>query len=216
MSRATSDHTRVREIYDQLAARYDRREALGELLFLRRHRRQLLASAHGRVLEVGIGTGRNLPFYPPDCRITGVDLSPEMLKVAEQRAACLDLDVSLLPMDAHELTFPSGSFDTVVSSLSLCTMVDPIKVLTEMSRVSAINGRILLLEHGRSRYHWVSWLLDRLAPYQVKKYGCHPNRSILALAQAADLVVLRVERHFLGGIIHVIRARPPRSATVSK
>ena len=216
MPRATSDFTHIQEIYDQLASSYDLRQAFGELLLLRRYRRQLLASAQGRVLEVGIGTGRNFPHYPLDCQITGVDISPEMLKVAEQRAARLGLGVKLSPMDAHELTFPRGSFDTVVSSLSLCTVVDPVKVLTEMSRVSALNGRILLLEHGRSCYRWVSWLLDDLAPYQVKKYGCHPNRNILALVQAADLVVLAAERHFLGGIIHVIRARPPRSTAVAK
>ena len=216
MSRTTTSSTHVREIYDQLATRYDRREAFVELLVLRRYRRQLLASAHGRVLEVAIGTGRNLSYYSPDCSITGIDISPEMLKVAEQRAARLGLDVKLLSMDAHELVFPPKSFETVVSSLSLCTVIDPVKVLTEISRVVTPNGRILLLEHGRSRYPWISWILDRLAPVQRERYGCHPNRNIVALVQAADLVALRVERHWLGGIIHVIRARPPRQATLLK
>lgn len=216
MSRATVDSHHVRVLYDQLAAGYDRRTALRDFVFFRRFRRQLVASAHGRVLEIGIGTGRNLPYYPRDCEITGVDISPKMLEAAAQRAAQLGLTVELLQMDAHELRFPSARFDTVVSSLSLCTMIDPVKALTEMSRVSVPNGRILLLEHGRSRYGWVCCLLDLLAPRQIGKYGCHPNRNILALVQAADLVVLQVERHFLGGILQLIRARPPRSGTLSK
>jgi ubiquinone/menaquinone biosynthesis C-methylase UbiE len=221
MRRTTTDASRVREIYDQLASRYDRREALLEFLFLRRYRRQLLASAHGRVLEIGIGTGRNLPFYPRDCQITGIDLSAEMLRIADRRAARLGLHVTLRQLDAAELPFPAGSFDTVVSSLSLCTVSDPIQVLSEMSRTSARNGRILLLEHGRSRWHLFSrWPISLLMNYfirsQVRRFGCHPDRNILALVQAADLVVLQVERHLLGGILHVIRARPPRSGPASK
>jgi len=206
MARATHTSSHIREIYDRLAPRYDRREAVVEWL-LRGHRRRLLRRARGRVLEVGIGTGRNLPYYPPGCRITGIDLSPEMLRRAEERAARLGRDVTLLPMDAEELSFPSGSFDTVVSSLTLCTVIDPIRALSEMARVTAPGGRILLLEHGRSPYLWLSRLLDRLAPHQVEKYGCHPNRNVLALVQAADLVVLRSERHLLG-MLHLIWARP--------
>lgn len=210
MPRAVPTSSRVREIYDRLAPRYDRCEGWVEW-WLRRYRKRLLARARGRVLEVGIGTGRNLPYYPAGCRITGIDLSPEMLKVAARRAARLGRDVTLLPMDAEELSFPSGSFDTVVSTLTLCTVVDPIRALGEMARVTAPGGRILLLEHGRSTHLWLSRLLDRLAPHQIAKCGCHPNRNVLALVQAADLVVLRCERCFLG-VLHLIWARPKHLA----
>jgi ubiquinone/menaquinone biosynthesis C-methylase UbiE len=213
MPRITIDSAQIREIYDRLAPVYDRREALLELLLLRQYRRKLLSWAQGRVLEVAIGTGRNLPYYPPGCRITGVDLSAEMLKFAERRAARLGRDVALLPMDAHDLSFPDGSFDTVVSSLSLCTIIDPIQALTEMARVTVPGGRILLLEHGRSPHRWVSWALDRLTPRHVRRYGCHLNRNIVVLAQAADLVILNVESHLLG-ILQLIQARPARSARV--
>jgi ubiquinone/menaquinone biosynthesis C-methylase UbiE len=215
MPRVTIDTHRIREIYDKLAPSYDWHTALLEQLLLRRYRIRLLAGVRGRVLEVGVGTGRNFPYYPEGCQITAVDLSPEMLKLAEQHAARLSLEVTLLMMDAQELTFPDDSFDIVVSSMTLCTILDPIKALSEMARVTVPNGRILLLEHGRSTYRWLSWLLDRLAPYQIHRCGCHPNRNIVALAQAADLVVLRVERH-LAGIIQLIYARPPRSTKVFK
>ena len=209
MPRAIRTSSHIREIYDRLAPRYDRREALVEWL-LRGYRRKLLRRARGRVLEVGIGTGRNLPYYPPGCQITGIDLSPEMLKRAEERAARLGRDVTLLPMDVEELSFPSGSFDTVVSSLTLCTVIDPIQALSEMARVTAPGGRLLLLEHGRSPYLWLSRLLDRIAPRQVEKYGCHPNRNVPALVQAADLVILKSERHLLG-VLHLLWARPHAS-----
>jgi len=208
MPRITIDAHRIREIYEKLAPRYDWHTALLEQLLLRRCRMRLLGRARGRVLEVGVGTGRNFPYYPEGCRITAVDLSPEMLRLAEMNAARLGLDVTLLEMDVQELSFPDRSFDTVVSSMTLCTIPDPIKALSEMARVAAPNGRILLLEHGRSHYRWLSRLLDRMAPYQIDRYGCHPNRNIVALVQAADLVILRVERH-LAGIIQMICARPP-------
>ncbi len=210
MSRTALTTSHIRQIYDRLAPRYDRGAAVLEC-FLGRYRKRLLQRARGRVLEVGIGTGRNLPYYPPGCRITGIDLSPEMLRRAEALAARLGRDVTLLPMDAEELSFPAGTFDTVVSSLTLCTVIDPIRALCEMARVIAPGGRIFLLEHGRSSHLWLSRLLDRWAPLRVARYGCHPNRNVLALVQAADLVILRSERHLLG-TLHLVWARPQGSA----
>lgn len=209
MARTTADATRIREIYDSLAPGYDRREALLEWAMFRRYRRNVLAWAGGETLEVGIGTGRSLPHYPSDCRITGVDLSERMLQVAQGRAKRLGREVQLFPMDAHELEFPDDQFDTVVSNLTVCTFVDPIRALAEMARVAKPQGRILLLEHGRSPYRPVSWVLDRMAPITVARQGCHPNRNVVALVQAAGLIVLKAERR-AAGIVQIVRARPPQ------
>ncbi|MDX1746037.1 MAG: methyltransferase domain-containing protein, partial [Halobacteriales archaeon] len=128
---------------------------------------------------------------------------------AHRKARHLGREVRLFSMDAQELEFPDDQFDTVVSNLTVCTFVDPIRALAEMARVTKPQGRILLLEHGRSRYRPVSWMLDRVAPLSVARHGCHPNRNIVALAQAAGLIVLKVERR-VAGIVQIVRARPPQ------
>lgn len=209
MPRTTVDTTRIREIFDRLAPRYDRREAILEWAMLRRYRQELLAWAGGNTLEVGIGTGRSLSHYPADCRLTGIDISEGMLKRAHRRAKRLGREVDLFQMDGQEIDFPDEHFDTVVSNLTVCTFVDPIRALAEMARVAKPQGRILLLEHGRSRHHGLSWMLDRLEGVSVERHGCHPNRNIVALAQAAGLIVLKADRR-MAGIVHVIRARPPQ------
>ncbi len=198
----------IRRIYDRLARLYDFLELPSEVLLgLRRCRRELVAKARGDVLEVGIGTGKNLPYYPPGCRLTGVDLSPAMLERAARRAARLGRTVVLLPMDAERLEFPDRSFDTVLSTLSLCTIPDPVRALREMGRVCRPGGRILLLDHVRSRVPWIGRLQDRLTPGNVRRLGCHLNRDSEALARAAGLEVRRVRRHRLG-IVALVEAGP--------
>jgi len=203
MPRTKIDSSRIKEIYDDISPTYDRREVIFDFLFLRKHRRKLCSQAEGHVLEVGIGTGKNFNFYPHDTHITGVDISPGMLEVAQERADTHDRVVRLMQMDAHDLIFPDDHFDTVVSTLSLCTFLDPIAALLEMARVAKPEGRIFLLEHGRSSYPRISRLLDKWAPKQIAKYGCHPNRNILALVQAANLQIMHCNR-FLFGTIYAI------------
>lgn len=204
---AELDSSRIRQIYDGLSSHYDRREALLDLLFLKRYRAKLLSQAIGSVLEIGIGTGKNLPHYPFDCDITGIDISTKMLKIAYRRAKKLGLDITLFEMDAHDLTFPDHCFDTVVSSLTLCTIIDPIQALSEMSRVLAPRGKILLLEHGRSEHRLASKFLDKISEFSVARVGCHPNRNIIALVQAANLRIVEINRHVLG-IIYEMECQP--------
>lgn len=205
------DTAEIRRVYDRLAGRFDLLEWPLEVLFLRRWRRSLCRHARGEVLEVGVGTGRNLPFYPPGCRITGVDISPKMLQRARARARRLGREAAFTVMDAERLEFPDASFDTVVSTLALCTIPDPVQALREMARVCRPGGRILLLDHVRSDRSWLGRIQDRVTPRSVRRLGCHLNRDTLALARAAGLAVERAERR-LGGVVMAIAARPQAGA----
>jgi len=195
------------EKYDRFARWYNWLESIPNLVGLSRLRRLLLRRASGKVLEVAVGTGKNLSYYPPDCRIVTLDLSSEMLKVARTHATKLSRHVSFLVADAGALPFPDESFDTVVSSLSTCTFPDPVAALKEMARVCSITGRVLLLEHGRSDRERIGRWQDRHEDLFAKPFGCHWNRQPLRLLRDAGLEVIRARRTFLG-IFHQIVAEP--------
>jgi ubiquinone/menaquinone biosynthesis C-methylase UbiE len=193
--------------YNRFARWYDWLEGIPDLLGVRRLRRQLLQRAAGSVLEVAVGTGKNLSYYPPSCRIIAVDISPEMLKVARQRAAKLSLAVSFVLADAENLPFRHKRFDTVVSSLSTCTFPRPVNALREIARVSREAGRILFLEHGRSDRKWLGQFQDRHADKFAKPLGCHWNRETLNLVREAGLQVNKARRVFFG-VFSQIEAEP--------
>jgi ubiquinone/menaquinone biosynthesis C-methylase UbiE len=138
-----------------------------ELLIFRRLRSRLLRSAAGRVLEVAAGTGVNMGHYPAGVDIVSVDLSPSMLARARSRGA-----PKVAVMDAGQLAFRDGSFDTVVSTLGTCTFPDPVEALREMRRVCRPGGRILLLEHGRSTRPGVAAWQDRRAARHAAYLDC--------------------------------------------
>jgi ubiquinone/menaquinone biosynthesis C-methylase UbiE len=203
-------HLTQREIsqkYDLFARYYDCVEGVPSLLGLSKLRQQMMKQASGRVLEVAVGTGKNLPYYPPDCRIIAADLSREMLNVAQKRAAKLSMDVSFLLADAEALPFPDETFDTVVSSLSTCTFPDPVAALKEMARVCRPTGKVLLLEHGRSDREWLARFQDRTADRHARQLGCHWNRNSLDLVRRAGLKINKAQRVFFG-VFNQIEAAP--------
>jgi ubiquinone/menaquinone biosynthesis C-methylase UbiE len=197
----------ISEKYDQFAQWYDLIEGIPDLLGVRRLRERLLRRASGKVLEVAVGTGKNLSYYPRGCEVVAVDVSREMLNVARKRATQFSIKGALLLADAEALPFPNKSFDTVMSSLTTCTFPNPVTALREMTRVCKPPGRILLLEHGRSNREWLSLWQDRRADRHAKQLGCHWNREPLELAREASLRIIEAQRVFLG-IFHVIEAMP--------
>src|SRR5688572_3727570 len=200
--------------YDRFAPWYDWLEGILNVLGLSGLRRRLLRRTSGNVLEVAVGTGKNLTYYPRDCRIIALDLSNEMLNVARNKAAKLSVHVSFSVADAEALPFPDKSFDTVVSSLSTCTFPNPVAALEEMARVCRADGKILLLEHGRSDREPIGRWQDRHADQFAKPLGCHWNREPLELTRKAGLTVVKSRRNFVG-IFHRIEAEPPRAVTIS-
>ena len=197
----------ISEKYNGFARWYDLVVGIPDLLGVRKLRQGLLERASGKVLEVAVGTGKNLNYYPQGCRVIGVDLSGAMLNNARKRSTKLTLTDSYLLADAEALPFSDRSFDSVVSSLSTCTFPNPVAALQEMARVCRIDGKILLLEHGRSNREWLGLWQDRRADRHAKQLGCHWNREPLELARGASLRIIKAQRVFLG-IFHVIEAMP--------
>jgi len=193
--------------FDRLAVPYDRGMALLEWLWLRSLRARLLPHVRGRVLEIGIGTGANLPFYPPSVCLMALDESAEMLVVAGRRALALGRCVYFSQGDAERLAFPTGSFDTVVGSLVLCSVVNLGCALEELRRVlRAPGGRLLLLEHTRPRPGPLAWLADRAnGPWYAFNGRCHLNRDTEGAVIEAGFQVLHVERR-LGGLLRLMVA----------
>lgn len=197
----------ISEKYNRFAPWYDFVEGIPDALGIKRLRRNLLRKASGTVLEVAVGTGKNLPYYPPGCQITAVDISEAMLERARRRAERLSLSVAFSLMDAEALSFPSRSFDTAVSTLTVCTLPNATAALQEMARVCKPNGRILLLEHGRSDREWLARWQDRRDDRHAKQLGCHWNREPLESVKRAGLTVTRAQRCFFG-VFHLIEATP--------
>src|SRR5438093_12060343 len=131
------------EKYDRFAPWYDWVEGVPDLLGVRRLRRRLLRQASGKVLEVAVGTGKNVQYYPRGCRIIGIDVSREMLKVARERAVKLSMEESPVFADGGAWRVYNHILDTVVSSLSTCTFPNPVPALGEMARVCKPAARIL-------------------------------------------------------------------------
>ncbi len=197
----------IRTVYEREAPAYDRGQWIPERLLRGRLRRRLLSRASGRVLEVGMGTGVNLPYYAPRCPIVGVDLSRPMLERALARAYRLGRQLTVEAMDAEVLTFPDQMFDTVVSTLTLCTTPDPVRLLREIGRVCRPTGRVLLMEHGIGTVRFVNWMLHRLEPGQVARCACHMTRDVAALPPQAGLRVHNQQR-YLWGVLVLIEAAP--------
>lgn len=198
----------IRQKYNTSAHKYAFQEPVQELFFgLRKLRRRHLQRAYGNVLEIAVGTGVNLPYYPKNCNITAIDYSQSMLNIAQQRAHKLGIKVRFMVMDSESLDFPNQSFDTIVSTLSICTFPNPIIVLNEIARVCRKGGIILLLEHGRSSNKWLQLYQDRTAERHSKQFGCIWNREPLDIVKQAGLKIVSHDRNFFG-IFHLIEALP--------
>lgn len=202
--------TAITRRYDRLAGLYDLYTEPMEWAGLGRRRRGLLAGASGNTLEVGIGTGRSLDYYPAGIRLVGIDVAPRMLQRAAQRAAQRGLEVRLRQADVQQLPFPSSSFDTVVATCVFCSVADPVRGLAELGRVVRADGKVLLLEHVRPRGRVLGWLADRISPLTRRLLGFNLNRRTEDNVRAAGLEVVAVRR---GGIWREIQARPRHSGT---
>lgn len=138
-------------------------------------RKELLNQAEGKTLEVGIGTGKNIPYYPDGVELTGIDFSPKMIEIAGKKAANYN-NISLKVMDAESMDFDDDSFDTVVTSCVFCSVPDPVQGLKEIRRVCKKGGKVLMLEHVRSNNKFIGKMMDIANPLPLNIYGANINR----------------------------------------
>lgn len=203
-----STDEKQRRVWDRQARGYDRQIKFVERRFLRDTRAWIGGQAVGRTLEVAIGTGLNLPYYPREVSLTGVELSPKMLEIARQRATDLGRDVDLRLGTAHHLDFPDATFDTVVCTLSLCAIPDDRRAVAEMVRVLRPGGLLLLADHVVGATRPVRAVQRLLELVTVPTAGEHFRRRPIRHVQAAGL---RIEQHqrFARGVVERLAARKP-------
>ncbi len=190
-------------VFNDIASVYDVGLWPLELLIFRRLRQQIFPALSGNVLELGVGTGVNLPLYGPQARVMGSDASKEMLGWAARR--CVEACVGLAQSDVQRLPFADGSFDAVAASLLFCSVADPARGLGEVRRVLRPGGRLVLLEHTRGNGVG-AWLTDTLHPlWHTWARDCHLNRETARTVSEVGFQVQRVDEHALG-IVRVIEA----------
>ncbi len=188
-------HSTFARIYDLLMVPSDR-------LGLRHQRERLCSTADGRVLEIGIGTGLNIPFYAAASEVVGIDTHHGMLKRSVRRTWESPAPVRLVVADARQLPFPDHFFDSVVVGFSLCTIPTPERALEEIARVARPAGRLYFLEHVRSPRPRMGGFQDRIHPiWERVSGGCRPNQDTEELLRNSSWTIDKLWVSDSGGLI---------------
>lgn len=193
----------IRRRYNRTARFYD----LMDKMIPEKTRKQAIEKAKGKVLEVGVGTGKNLPYYKEGCEVTGIDFSPGMLAKAKARVKEARVPITLLEMDAQHMTFPDDTFDTVLTTCVFCSVPDPVQGLKEVRRVCKPGGQIILLEHVRSDNPVLGWLMDVLNPVSLHMIGSNINRRTVENVKTAGISISHID-NLSGKIVKLIIAKP--------
>ncbi|NOZ60185.1 MAG: class I SAM-dependent methyltransferase [Calditrichaeota bacterium] len=188
----------TRQKYNRHARFYNLTEIPMELVLFRRWRRRLLENLDGqRILEIGVGTGKNLKYYPENATVVGIDLSEGMMAKAIPIAQ--SKGIALAQMDAERLAFPDATFEAVVATFVFCSVPDPVAGFKEIKRVLKPGGQVILLEHVLPENRLLAWLFNRLNNFTVKQSGVHINRKTAANIRKAGLQIL-YEKNLFGTI----------------
>jgi ubiquinone/menaquinone biosynthesis C-methylase UbiE len=195
--------------YDRIARFYDILDLPFEYGRYRPLRPHLFEGLSGTVLDAGVGTGRNMPFYPADARVVGIDLSPSMLVRAARRRARLGVNAELLEMDVLQTSFPDHHFDAIVATFLFCVLEESqqLSALKELARICKPTGSIRLLDYVYSENRFDRAIMRLWAPWVHFAYGAAFDRNTERYVPAAGLEF--VERRFLfRDVIKLIVARP--------
>ncbi len=198
----SSNIKEIADKYNRIAGNYD----TVDRFIPSRWRRRAAGLACGRVLEVGIGTGLNFPFYADCCtEIVGIDISSGMLEKAKERASQCKAPVRLEIMDVQELPLAAESFDSVLAAFVFCTVPNPLQGLRECRRVLKPGGKLILLEHTGSGNGALRQFMDWLNPFTVRFLGDHINRDTGEVVAMAGFTVRSVN-NLLGDVVRLVVA----------
>ena len=196
------------EKYDIFSKVYDFHEKPLEKLLFSGYRKDLVKNIKGKVLEIGVGTGKNLPYYPEDTDLTAIDFSEGMLKKAQQRLDGLNLpDARLINMDVENLQFDDASFDTIIISFVFCTVPDPVKGLKEVKRVLKPEGNAYFIEHMRSNSIFINLFLYSMNLLISPLTGTSMVRRTKENFQASGLKIIE-EKNLFSDFIKFIKTSP--------
>lgn len=197
----------TRSRYDRLAPIYDLHEVPVEWFVFRRWRKRLWSKVEGeKVLEIGVGTGKNFPYHPERTGMTGIDFAERMLRRARRRAERKAHPIDLRLMDAQEMEFPGETFDSVATSFVFCSVPNAVRGLREAHRVLGPGGKAVFLEHVRSKNRLMGRLMDLVNPIAVRLSGANINRDTVSNIEAAGFSVESVTPLFWD-IVLLIEAR---------
>lgn len=199
----------AKRTYERIARLYDLLDLPFEYRRYRPIRRQLWQGIGGRVLDAGVGTGRNIPFYPPGAEVVGIDLSPAMLARAQRRGNRLGARVELRQMDIRATDFPDDHFDAIVATFLFCVIEpeDQLPALRELARICKPGGLVRVLEYQYSQRPAKRLIMDLWAPWVRWAYGAAFDRHTERYMPEAGLEILS-ERFVFEDIVKVIDARP--------
>lgn len=192
----TGNADKIKKRYDRASIIYDYMEKPMEMMGLKSWRTDIMKELSGNVLEVGVGTGKNIEFYPQGVKVTAIDFSEGMLKRARIKAEILGKAVTLIQMDAEKMEFPDNTFDTVFTTCVFCSVPDPIQGLKEIRRVCKPGGKILMLEHVRSEKRLLGIIMDIMNPIIVNTYGANINRKTIDNISIAGFTEVKDENLF--------------------
>jgi ubiquinone/menaquinone biosynthesis C-methylase UbiE len=193
MNKKTDPTNITRKRYNRIAPVYDLMEGLVEKSHFSKWRELLWSKIEGKkILEIGVGTGKNFLYYPIGKDITAIDFSDRMLNQAKLKAEKLQISVNLQQMDVQDLEFEDDAFDTVVATFVFCSVPDPIKGLKEIKRVCKSGGKVLLLEHVLSDNRFLAFLMNMVNPLVVITMGPHINRKTVENVSISGLKVEKV------------------------
>jgi ubiquinone/menaquinone biosynthesis C-methylase UbiE len=183
-----------RNYWDKTASGYDKEMKFWDRLLYAGQREWVCDRAVGEVLEIAIGTGLNLPFYPDDVTLTGIDISDKMLEAARLRADTLQRKVDLRKGDAHQLEFEDGTFDTVVCTLSMCAIPDVDRAMHEIRRVLRPGGRLVMVDHVESPNWILRGIQGIIERFSIPSAGEHQRRRPIKNVRSAGFVISESER----------------------